>query len=199
MPAGRPREFDVDAGLDAALRVFWRQGYAGAALTDLTEAVGVNRPSLYAAYGNKAELFRRALAHYSTHYATHLNEALAQPTAREAVEVFLRGAVTVTTTKGCPRGCLGVQGALVAGPENEEIREELAQWRRDGELALRERFRRARLAGELPSTVDPADLARYVGTVGFGMSVQATGGASRAQLERVVELTLRAWDGMVAG
>lgn len=199
MPAGRPREFDMDAGLDAALRVFWRQGYAGAALTDLTEAVGVNRPSLYAAYGNKAELFRRALAHYSTHYATHMSEALAQPTAREAVEVFLRGAVTVTTTKGCPRGCLGVQGALVSGPENAEIREELAVWRRDGELALRERFRRARRAGELPSTVDPADLARYVGALAFGVSVQAAGGASRAQLERVVELTLRAWDGMVAG
>ncbi|MGW0521916.1 TetR/AcrR family transcriptional regulator [Crossiella sp. NPDC003009] len=198
MPAGRPREFDVDAGLDAALRVFWRQGYEGAALTDLTEAVGVNRPSLYAAYGNKAELFRRALAHYSTHYATHMRESLAQPTARQTAEVFLRGAVRVTTAKGCPRGCLGVQGALAVGPDHDGIRQELLDWRREGERALAARFRQARADGEIASTVDCADLARYVSAVAFGISVQAAGGTSRAKLDRVVDLTLRAWDGMVA-
>ncbi|MCO1579200.1 TetR/AcrR family transcriptional regulator [Crossiella sp. SN42] len=195
MPAGRPREFDVDAGLDAALRVFWRQGYEGAALTGLTEAVGVNRPSLYAAYGNKAELFRRALAHYTEHYATHMRESLAQPTARRTAEVFLRGAVRVTTATGCPRGCLGVQGALAVGPDHDGIRQELLDWRRDGERALAERFR---ADGEIASTVDCADLARYVSAVAFGISVQAAGGAGRAKLNRVVDLTLRAWDGMVA-
>lgn len=198
MPAGRPREFDAEAGLDAALRVFWARGYEGAALTELTAAVGVNRPSLYAAYGNKAELFRRALDHYATHYATHVTESLAQPTARETVQVFLRGAARVTTTRGCPRGCLGVQGALATGKDGDDIRQLLADWRAEGERQMRARFRQAQKAGEIASTVDPADLARYISAVAFGISVQAASGASRAQLDRVARLTLRAWDGMVS-
>ncbi|MBP2473084.1 AcrR family transcriptional regulator [Crossiella equi] len=198
MPAGRPREFDVEQGLDAAMRVFWRQGYEGTAISDLTEALGINRPSLYAAYGNKAELFQRALAHYATRYAPHTETSLAEPSARGVVEGFWRGAVAATTNESCPQGCFAVQTALVAGPETEQVRDVLAGYRKLGEETLRARLARAQAEGDLPASVDPAVLARYVVAVGQGMSVHAAGGASRAELDEVVDLALAAWDSLTA-
>jgi len=198
MRTGRPREFDIDQSLDRAVQVFWRQGYEGTAISDLTDALGINRPSLYAAFGNKESLFRRALERYTGRTAGYGPESLAQPTARAVVEHLLRGAVETTTGRGTPRGCLGVQGALVSSPDNDPVRRKLASWRRAGEAALRARLVRAREHGDLPAGADPADLARWVTTVIQGIAVQAAGGASRRQLHRVVELTLRGWDAVLA-
>jgi AcrR family transcriptional regulator len=86
MPSGRTRQFDANQALDRALEVFWDRGYEGASLEELTAAMGINRPSLYAAFGNKAELFRKALDRYQTGPLSFLGEALSQPTARSAVE-----------------------------------------------------------------------------------------------------------------
>jgi AcrR family transcriptional regulator len=195
VPIGRPREFDVDKALDQALKVFWRKGFEGASLPDLTEAMGINKPSLYAAFGNKEELFRRAMDRYLAGPACHTHEALAEPTARAVAQRWLRGTIELLTHPRNPRGCFLVQGALACGEAGDAVRKEMAKQRAKGEAALRERFERAQAEGDLPTDSNAADLARYIAAVNFGLSVQAAGGAKREELERVAELALRAWPG----
>jgi AcrR family transcriptional regulator len=198
MRTGRPREFDLDRKLDSAVLVFWRQGYEGTAISDLTEALGINRPSLYAAFGNKESLFRRVLERYAEQRAAYVLESLKEPTARSVVEHLLRGAADATTGRGLPRGCLGVQGALATGPDSDPIREELDAWRHSSEAAIQARLERAQDEGDLPPEADSAELARYVSTLLYGISVQAAGGATRPQLYRVCEMTMAGWDTLVA-
>jgi AcrR family transcriptional regulator len=193
VPQGRPREFDIDEALDAALDVFWRKGYEGASLSDLTAAMGINRPSLYAAFGDKENLFRRVLARYAEGPARFVRAALEEPTARGVAERLLKSAVELGTDPRNPRGCLLVQAALACGSGSESVRQELIARRAAGEVAIRERFQRARADGDLPADADPADLARYVVTVMRGIAVQSVGGASRSELSRVAGLALRAW------
>jgi AcrR family transcriptional regulator len=193
VPRGRPREFDVEKALDSALKVFWRKGYEGTTLPDLTKAMGINRPSLYAAFGSKEGLFRKALDRYAEGPAAYVREALNEPTTRAVAERLLGGAIGLLTGRQNPHGCLLVQSALACGEEAESVRQELAARRLRSELALRRRLERARAEGDLPAKAEPADLARYLVTVLRGMAVQAAGGASREQLRRVVALALRAW------
>jgi AcrR family transcriptional regulator len=195
MPIGRPRAFDLDRALDRALEVFWRKGYEGASLSDLTRAMGVNRPSLYAAFGNKEALFRKALDRYVEGPAAYVRAALAEPRARAVAERLLGESVDRLTDPRNPRGCLMVQGALACGEAAESVRRELAARRAAGELAVRRRFERAQADGDLPADCDPADLARYVVTVLRGMAVQAAGGAGREELRRVAEMAMQAWPG----
>jgi AcrR family transcriptional regulator len=193
MAPGRPREFDPDAALDRAMEVFWRQGYEGTTLADLTKAMGINRPSLYAAFGDKAGLFRRALDRYVSGPAGYVGDALKAPTARVVAERIWRGAVERLTDPRHPRGCLVVQGALACGEDSDGVRADLAAVRAAGEAKVRARFERAKSERDLPPNASAADLAKYVVTVLHGLAVQAAGGATRAQLRRVVELALRAW------
>ena len=190
---GRPREFDPDQALDRALEVFWRKGYEGASIAELTEAMGINRPSLYAAFGNKEELFRKALDRYSQGPAAYTYEALEEPTARAVVGRLLREAADALTDPNSPHGCLGVQGALVCGDAAQSIKQELCSRQTRWQMALQRRFGRARREGDLAEGVSCADLAQYVATVVQGMAVQAAGGATRTQLRRVAELALQAW------
>jgi AcrR family transcriptional regulator len=193
VPRGRPREFDVDEALDRALGVFWRKGYEGASLPELTKAMGINRPSLYAAFGNKEALFRKVLDRYAEGPAAYVRAALDEPTARAVAERLLHGTAELLADPRHPRGCLMVQGALACGEAAESVRRELAARRAAADALVRRRFERARAEGDLPADADPADLARYVVTVMRGMAVQAAGGASREQLRRVAEIALRAW------
>jgi AcrR family transcriptional regulator len=190
---GRPRAFDPETALDRALHVFWRKGYEGASLSDLTRAMGINRPSLYAAFGDKEALFRKALDRYQEGPAAYVREALSAPTARAAIERLLRGAADVLGDPGHPPGCLMVQGALACGEGAERVRRELASRRTAGEAQVRRRLERARAEGDLPRSLLPSDLARFVVTVIHGMAVRAAGGARRAELRRVAEMALRAW------
>jgi AcrR family transcriptional regulator len=196
MTKGRPREFDADAALDKALHVFWQHGYEGASLADLTEAMGINRPSLYAAFGNKEDLFRRALDRYAQRGpASVLYRALEEPTARAVVEHLLKGVAISLTDPDNPRGCLAVQGALTCGEASDSIKQELCRRRAEGEQVLRERLDRAKVDGDLSADADAVALARFVSTVTQGMSVQAAGGASRDDLLRVADMALKAWPG----
>src|SRR5271155_297285 len=123
---GRPLGFDPAKALDKALRVFWKHGYEGASLTDLTEAMGINRPSMYAKFGNKEELFRKALDRYTKLAGSSREEALEEPTARGAVEKILLGSADALSEPGHPRGCLMVQGALTCGDASDAVRRELS-------------------------------------------------------------------------
>ena len=141
---GRPREFDVDEALAAALRVFWTKGYEGASLSDLTEAMGITRPSLYAAFGNKEALFHKALDLYEREKLAYVGEALAAPTSREVVERLLRGALAMQTSECEPKGCMRVISSVSCGPEAESIRADLVQRRQSSQRALCDRMRRAK-------------------------------------------------------
>ena len=151
----------MDEALDRALEVFWARGYEGATLPELTRAMGINRPSLYAAFGNKEQLFRKALGRYQTGPMSFLTEALRKPTARAVVEAIFSGFVTMQRDRDRDkaRGCLVVSGALACGEEAETVRRDLAQLRQAIVTALRERFVQAVQDGDLPAGTDCATLA----------------------------------------
>jgi len=189
----RPREFDVDRATEAALKLFWSRGYEGTTIGDLTEALGVNRPSLYAAFGSKEGLFRKALERYLTGPGACVARALEAKTARQAVERLLRIYVDATGEPDRPKGCLLVNGAIVCGDGNAPIRQALAEQRGLAEQALTDRLERAKAEGDLPASEKSADLARYIWVVCHGLSVRAVSGATREELRRVAQLALRAW------
>src|ERR1700724_1523371 len=190
---GRPRSFDTGKALDRAVDVFWRKGYEGASLSDLTKAMGINRPSLYAAFGDKESLFHKVLDRYDKGPAAYVREALNQPTARAVVERLMEGAADLATASSNPRGCLFVQSALACGDGAEAVRNDLILRRDAGEKAVRLRLKHAQAEGDLPRDANPADLARFVVTVIQGIAVQAASGAARKELGRVIENALRAW------
>jgi AcrR family transcriptional regulator len=190
---GRPRSFDRDQVLDRAMLVFWHRGYDGASLSELTKALGINRPSLYAAFGDKESLFRQALDRYMSNRLGFADEALKEPTARGFAEKLLFGSADSMFDAGNPTGCLLVQGAPASGHGSESVRREVIARRQANEAIVRRRLKRAKAEGDLPAGSDPVALARFLSTVSQGMAVQATSGASRNDLRRVAETALRAW------
>ena len=195
IPRGRPREFCVDAALAAALRVFWSKGYEGASLSDLTEAMGVTRPSLYAAFGNKEALFRKALDLYEREKLAFMGQALEAPTARGVAERVLRNALEAQTSASGPRGCLAVISSVACGAEADSIRKEVIARRASSEAALRQRFERAAEEGDFSAEIEPAALVRYLMAVLQGMAVQAGSGVARDKLDQLVSTTLSLWPG----
>lgn len=190
---GRPRGFDADKALDKALQVFWSKGYEGTSLADLTGAMGINPPSLYAAFGNKEGLFRKALDRYAEGKSRFIRDCLAAPTAREAVERLLLGSADTLTDPETPQGCLVVHGALCGGEDAGPVKRELAERRAAVELSIRDRLKRAKTEGDLPASADPAALAKYFSTLLHGMAVQAASGAQRKDLRQTARLALNAW------
>ena len=193
MPSGRGRQFDADVALDRALEVFWARGYEGATLPELTQAMGINRPSLYAAFGNKEQLFRKALDRYQTGPMSFLTEALKEPTARSAAEAIFSGFIDMQRNREKARGCLIVSGALASGEEAETVRQELARLRQSIVAVFRKRFERAVENGDLPKGTDCATLGRYVATVLGGLAVQAASGTTEKELRLVAAMAMRAW------
>ncbi|MDR3537782.1 MAG: TetR/AcrR family transcriptional regulator [Acetobacteraceae bacterium] len=190
---GRPRAFDTEAALEEAMKVFWRLGYEGASLAELTKAMGINSPSLYAAFGSKEGLFKAVLDHYDARRESCMAEVLGAPTARATAERLLFGLVDLVTDPDEPPGCLFLQGGLSCGVSTQEIPHELARRRALLEDSLRKRFARSREDGDLPDTADPAALARYLVAVCNGIAIQATTGAGRAELRDIASLALHAW------
>jgi len=194
-PKGRPREFDLDRALAAALRVFWTKGYEGASLTDLTEAMGITRPSLYAAFGNKEALFKKALDLYEREKLDYIGRALEAETARGVAERLLRGALEMQLSSCDPKGCMGVINSVACGAEAESVRAEVLARVAVVRRALTARLDRAREEGDLPAQSDPIALTDYLLAILQGLAVQAGAGASVESLQGLISTSLAMWPG----
>ncbi|HEY0313254.1 MAG TPA: TetR/AcrR family transcriptional regulator [Allosphingosinicella sp.] len=190
---GRPREFCVDQALTAALGVFWSKGYEGASLTDLTEAMGITRPSLYAAFGNKEALFKKAFDLYEREKLAYIQEALAAATVRGVAERLMRGNLAMLTEECTARGCLSVISSMACGAEAESVRSEVVARRAVWNAAVVERFERARAEGDLPDHIDPQGLSRLLSAMLQGISIQHGDGATKEQLEQLIDTSLALW------
>jgi AcrR family transcriptional regulator len=188
---GRPRAFDAEKALDCAMQVFWQKGYLGTSLSDLTDAMGINRPSLYAAFGNKKSLFRKALNRYFKGPSAYLHDALHEPTARAVAERLFQSVIDLLADPQTPTTCLWVHSALSCG--DDPIRKEFAVQRAGAITGLCKRFKRAIAEGDLPAGTDADALAHFVLAVNFGLTVQASTGAIRKELLRIAEIALKAW------
>lgn len=193
MQRGRPRNFDKAEALDAALKLFWKHGYEGTSMAMLTESIGVNVASLYAAFGNKESLFVQCVERYSELNGDLYHESLKKKTARDVARSILEKEVELVTRRGTPDGCLMIQGALTTSPDAERVRQMMVQMRAMAERWMANRFRQAVVEGDLPSDADPAALACYLMTLNSGLAVQAKSGVGKKQLFKVVELAMRGW------
>jgi AcrR family transcriptional regulator len=189
---GRPREFDTEQALASAMHVFWEKSYAGASLTDLTEAMGITRPSLYAAFGNKDALFKQAFDLYENDQLAYFFEALEAPTVRDVVRQMLAG--TIENVSGDSRGCLGVTALVSCNDANPDV-QQTVQARVDVFRDLiTKRFQRSIEEGEFEKESTSAEaMALYLMAVLQGLSIQAGAGASREQLRGAAEATLAVW------
>lgn len=191
---GRPRSFDREEALNAALGLFWRHGYDATSLNDLTTAMNVTPPSLYAAFGSKKQLFVEALDLYArTHGAS--SAMIEATTARDAIEGLLRESAKKFPSSDHPSGCFMVLAATNCTEASADIEALLRAKRLESEAGLRNRLEQAVLDGELPRDTDVVSLAKFYGVVIQGMSVQARDGASRDELERVVDHAMTLWPG----
>lgn len=191
---GRPRSFDRDAALEKALTLFWTQGYEATSVADLTAAMEIAPPSLYAAFGNKEKLFLESVARYGALYGTFTARALAEEkTARLAVERILTEAARLYTLPDQPPGCFVISGATNCSPASASVEEALRKMRIANEGRIRTRIEAAIADGELAHDTDAEALADYVGAIMQGMSQHARDGATRERLEAIAGLALLAW------
>jgi AcrR family transcriptional regulator len=191
---GRPRSFDRDTALRRAMEVFWERGYEGSSLSDLTAAMGINPPSLYAVFGSKVALFQDAVALYDATEGAAAHVALRdEPTARQAIEAVLRLNAAAFADPATPSGCMIVLAATNCAPANDGVRDHLMEWRRNDRAAVRERMERGVVDGDVPAGVDVDDLASFYVTVLHGLAIQARDGASHATLDAVVDRAMSAW------
>ena len=193
MERGRPRTFDIDDAVEKAMHLFWKKGYHGTTIPDLTEAIGINRPSLYAAFGDKEGLFKLALDRYRQDPASYVNRALEKPTARKAFQSLLYGVVDLLTDKRNPGGCLFVCGALAGGEASATVLTEMKKRRIEGERDIRIRFQDAVANGDLPPTANAATLARFAATQMWGLSILAMNGSKKKELLAVADVAIRAF------
>lgn len=190
---GRPRAFDLDRALDAAMHLFWEHGYEATSLAMLREAMGLTPPQIYNAFTDKETLFRKALTRYHQTEIGFALEALAAPVpTREAIRRLLLGAAEAYSRPGKPGGCLFVSGALAASPQAQAIADELKAYRKASEVAIAERLSRGRAIGDLPEGLAVEGFAKYLAGVMNGMSIQARDGASVEELRSLAQTALAA-------
>jgi len=191
--AGRPRTFDRDVALERAMRLFWELGYEATSLQGLTEAMGINPPSLYATFGGKEELFLAAVQRYLALHGDDPDALAMAPTARAAVEELLARSVARMSARDLPRGCLLMLGAVNCKQEAARVKRAMAAYRADGQKALAQRIARGIDDGELPSDCDARGLAAFFAAVIQGLALQARDGATRADLDRIAAVALLSW------
>jgi AcrR family transcriptional regulator len=195
MNAGRKRAFDKSDALDKAMRVFWENGYSGTSLNDLTDALGINKPSLYAAFGNKEQLFETALDHYVSHYGSPLIERLTQPQEApfsDRVRSYMVGIIDLINSKESPKGCMFVKSCCEAGSDAipEEVSLLLQTISQEKEQALTLIIEAEQKKGLLLQTAKPREIAEYLLSVLYGLSVCARQGKSPKELVRIVDFVI---------
>ncbi|HEY4046980.1 MAG TPA: TetR/AcrR family transcriptional regulator [Acidobacteriaceae bacterium] len=188
---GRPRGFDEGAALDAAMRLFWERGYEGTSMADLTKAMGLNPPSIYAAFGDKKSLFTLAAKRYAEGPAQYQARALSEPTLREVILALFRNTVEFLTDSGHPSGCMTLTGAMACGVEANSAKEFMTEIRKQNEAGLKSRLQQARKSGELAADVNVDDYARYLSTLLGGLAIQAANGVSRKEMKRIADIAVR--------
>jgi AcrR family transcriptional regulator len=195
---GRPRSFDRQQALCAALRVFREHGYEGTSMSDLQEALGgLSPPSIYAAFGSKEQLFKEATELYVSTIRAAAERAMADATTtKEAIAATLRSAVNASTESGEPRGCLLVQGAIACSESSEGVQQYLHDLRVESHRAMLKRLKTAVANGELPAGTNVQAVAQFYMTFAHGVSIQARDGASRASLMAAVDCAMGAWDSL---
>ncbi len=183
----------MEEALASALKVFWRKGYEAATLTDLTDAMGITRPSLYCAFGNKEELFKKALDLYEREKLAFIDQAMSKPTAYETVQFLLLKGADAHSDPETP-GCMSVNSVLTCGGvASDSVRQELANRRLNFESKLRDRFERAKREGDIRADVDVSSLTAYVLALAQGMALQASMGMSLGELRGIVNMALQSW------
>jgi AcrR family transcriptional regulator len=192
-PRGRPRTFDRDAALDRAMHLFWNRGYEATSVSDLTEAMGITPPSLYAAFGDKKHLFLETVDRYQAGPGGFAQAALAEPTAERAMRRLLMDTIESICDPKLPRGCMVVLAATNCTVESHDVRDALADRRHAAERIIRDRIAAGLVAGELAAGTDVGTLAGMIVTTLYGLSIKARDGATRASLRKVVEQTMLAW------
>ena len=195
-PRGRPRGFEREVALERAMEVFWRHGYEGTSLAELTKAMGINAPSLYAAFQSKEDLYMEAIDLYLARRRELMERVYREePTARAAVERMLREAVESLVTSGLPKGCMLASSGASCSAESEPMQRALCEKRALGRQLMKARMDKGLRDGELPRGTDTGALADFYGMVFQGMAMQATDGATRKALLAAVENAMRAWPG----
>lgn len=180
-PLGRPRDFDRDLAVQRAMRLFWRHGYEGVSIADLTSAIGIGPPSLYAAFGSKAALYRETIALYEKEMHSAGLSDIDGPTLEEAVRKMLCSAVRTVTNPERERGCMISSGMVACGAEHDNLARELARRRNAMRDGINQRLRR------WLDEAEAASLARYLLAVLQGLSIQARDGATAAELGTLVD------------
>jgi AcrR family transcriptional regulator len=192
-PRGRPRGFDREQALDRAMDVFWSKGFEGASLSDLTKAMDINPPSLYAAFGDKEGLFIEAVRRYYANVQDQCSACPESTSARESMQAFLSELAKVFTDTNHPRGCLAVMAMTTALSSSPRMQEFLSEKRAASKARMRANLQKAVDSGELPEDTDVGALTNFYSAVISGMSLHARDGASRKALLAMVETAMRAW------
>ncbi len=190
---GRPLSFDRDAALEKAMLAFWRHGYESTSISILAAAMGVTAPSIYAAFGDKRQLFLEAMHRYAGSLDSLSQALTAAPTAREAAHRMLLGAAERFTGKGTPHGCLMASATAGGSADSAVVRRAVADVRRKIETLLRRRIEADVSSGELSGATNAAVLAGMVIALIQGLSLLARDGAKRETLNAIVEAGLGAW------
>ncbi len=190
---GRPRSFDRDQALDAAMHVFWAKGFGGASMSDLTAAMGIASPSLYAAFGSKEALFKEAVDHYTALFQGSFWGVMELPTARESFEGLLRNAASVFSSPDVPNGCMVMQTAAETGDLSPDLAANLCELRGSNADTLARRLVRGIVEGDVAADTNVRAVADFYATVHKGLSLSARGGAGADELHSVVTSAMAAW------
>jgi AcrR family transcriptional regulator len=189
---GRPREFEMDDAIEKAAGLFWRNGYEGTSLSDLTNVIGISPPSFYFAFGSKEALFKKVIERYFAEQSKIVEAAFRKPTPRAVATHFLQRYADVLTDPAHAPGCLAMNSSLPCA-EGDPLRKWLAGLREQTRMRFRDRFAEARGGESLPAGMDADSLARLVLVIACGLAVEAQSGASRKELRRTIALALPAW------
>jgi AcrR family transcriptional regulator len=188
---GRPISFDKDAALEAAMLLFWERGYEGTSVSDLTQAMGLNPSSIYAAFGDKHALFQLAVKRYMEMRARYAGKAMEEPTLEKVVRALFDNTVAFLTTPGHPPTCMTLAGAVGCSVDASSARDIMTEIRKQNEAAMRKRFLQARKRGELSKDINVDDYTRYLSSILAGLSIQAANGSTKAELKRTAQMALR--------